>query len=709
MYLLRIAKARKRNPRLVPKKVTVERGGKTFQTTVWVLPDQAEATGAQLDIFASAEVEDQLAAIQEKRPEPQPPERDPEKIEQAVQRVTPDTRNETQAQLFGFDPEETAEDEPDDYLFEPEPLGDRLTPLVTQSEPAFDYSHAIPKKMLLQPQDGILDRERPAYIPDLEEDELRYNRGFPPIADNGDGTYFIVSARRGDIKQYKLSLDGLAATLDYYWKRFKEGDRREIAARQEAMREKSEVWLAEHPERDAFQESRYSRNERDYHQRVVAGKVKPRVRKFRVLGKNKMTYSQQYVERASGYKNRAMWDHYRELRESIDRKMKDMAIQTQDVESTYHKGEETSFGDAGTVADLLDSHGVLVKRQNGDDITPEEVGQIRKALDGVFDTYGDRSEMARKYGLKVSHTGKTLVHARRAQGLFFPTYRAIAVSSHGGDDQFGFTLSHEWAHFMDSYLGGTDRWYASDDTQSQAGKIAARFREHMSRPQKSDYQSRTCECFARAFEQYFATKQGKGEQYQREFNREGNHPDQATFKRYIAPMIDEFFETMDPMLKSLWDHPMVAAVPIQKARKIQGRVDFQGLPISVENRKGAVRSGVDPDGSEWRTKMEYPYGYIRLTEGTDGDHVDCYVGPNRESRNVYVVHQVEPTTGRYDEDKVMLGFDSAAQAKRAYLKHYDDPRFFGSMDEMDIDQFKERVYQSKGGKVAPVIPMEIPS
>jgi len=129
--------------------------------------------------------------------------------------------------------------------------------------------------------------------------------------------------------------------------------------------------------------------------------------------------------------------------------------------------------------------------------------------------------------------------------------------------------------------------------------------------------------------------------------------------------------------------------PVYKAaRKLEGRLDFQGLKISIENAKGSVRSGVDQDGHGWSIKMLYPYGYIRCTEGEDGDHLDCYIGDAKESSRVFIIHQNDPVSGSYDEDKVMLGFNTAEQAKKAYTLHYDRPGFFGFMEEMEIEDFK---------------------
>ena len=133
--------------------------------------------------------------------------------------------------------------------------------------------------------------------------------------------------------------------------------------------------------------------------------------------------------------------------------------------------------------------------------------------------------------------------------------------------------------------------------------------------------------------------------------------------------------------------------------KLQGRTKVQGLDISIENKKGSIRSGTDPNGHKWKIKMNADYGYIRGTVGKDKDHLDCYVGPNKESEKVFIIHQNNPDTGTFDEDKVMLGFNSAEEAKKLYLKQYDRPEFFGSMDETTIEKFKAEVFKNKGKKL----------
>ena len=133
--------------------------------------------------------------------------------------------------------------------------------------------------------------------------------------------------------------------------------------------------------------------------------------------------------------------------------------------------------------------------------------------------------------------------------------------------------------------------------------------------------------------------------------------------------------------------------------KLQGRTKLYGMDISIENKKGSYRSGTDKDGHKWKTLMYYDYGYIRGTVGTDKDHLDCYVGPDKNAKKVYVIHQNDPVTHKYDEDKCMLCFNSAADAKAAYMKQYDRPGFYGSMTTMTIEQFKSFIFSHKGKMV----------
>lgn len=133
-------------------------------------------------------------------------------------------------------------------------------------------------------------------------------------------------------------------------------------------------------------------------------------------------------------------------------------------------------------------------------------------------------------------------------------------------------------------------------------------------------------------------------------------------------------------------------------RRLAGKLEFQGLPISLEHRKGGVRQGVDSDGNEWRTKMLFPYGYIRGTKGTDGDAVDCFVGDDPQAPSAFIVHTYRPGTVEYDEDKVMLGFTSAVEARRWLEAHYD--RYVvQSVDEVPVEELKSMLSSLRGRRL----------
>ena len=129
--------------------------------------------------------------------------------------------------------------------------------------------------------------------------------------------------------------------------------------------------------------------------------------------------------------------------------------------------------------------------------------------------------------------------------------------------------------------------------------------------------------------------------------------------------------------------------------KLQGETEHQGLEIAIENRKGSVRKGVDEDGKPWKTRMANPYGFIKGTKGKDGEEVDVYVGPVKDAPFAYVVHQHKADGTGHDEDKVLLGFASEEDARKAYLKHYDDPKFLGPISKVSIDKLKDLVESGK--------------
>ncbi len=123
----------------------------------------------------------------------------------------------------------------------------------------------------------------------------------------------------------------------------------------------------------------------------------------------------------------------------------------------------------------------------------------------------------------------------------------------------------------------------------------------------------------------------------------------------------------------------------------KGHIKFGGYDYTIENPKGSTRSGKDADGKEWKVTMHDTYGYIRGKFGKDGDHLDMFINDKADLDNwngdVFVVDQVNPD-GSFDEHKVMYGYDSMDDAKKAYLANYSDGwQGLGNITGVSKDEF----------------------
>ncbi len=160
------------------------------------------------------------------------------------------------------------------------------------------------------------------------------------------------------------------------------------------------------------------------------------------------------------------------------------------------------------------------------------------------------------------------------------------------------------------------------------------------------------------------------------------------------------------------------AEPTEEQKKAgnykKGKVSVYGMEISVENPKGSLRKGKDADGKEWSTKMKDHYGYIKRTEGYDGDQVDVFINPNAgkgkktfpQNLPVFVIEQVDPKTGKFDEHKVMIGYKTEESAKKAYLRNYEKGwKGLSKITKMKKKEFQDWVKSDAPKKRKPVASM----
>lgn len=135
-----------------------------------------------------------------------------------------------------------------------------------------------------------------------------------------------------------------------------------------------------------------------------------------------------------------------------------------------------------------------------------------------------------------------------------------------------------------------------------------------------------------------------------------------------------------------------------------GHIAWNGLDITIENAKGSTRSGTDSDGETWSVKMPAHYGYIKRTEGADGDHVDVYMGDATDSDAVFVIDQNDIETGKFDEHKIVLGAEGRREAEDLYDGGFSDgkgPERRKGVAKMTVAEFKE--WLISGDQTKPVV------
>lgn len=125
-----------------------------------------------------------------------------------------------------------------------------------------------------------------------------------------------------------------------------------------------------------------------------------------------------------------------------------------------------------------------------------------------------------------------------------------------------------------------------------------------------------------------------------------------------------------------------------------------GMDVAIETPLGAARTGTGKDGKPWSVDMPAHYGRIKGTVGADGEEMDIYIGPEPSpTKPVYIVDQIDPETGKFDEHKVIVGVNNETEAEELYLSGFSDnaAKRLGAITEMSLPQFHAWL---EGGKTA---------
>jgi hypothetical protein len=102
-------------------------------------------------------------------------------------------------------PPQKTEIKPEGFAFEP----------VTQGN-VIDYSAFPANRIYIAHEKTILKSNAPPWIPPFNQDFMRSHAFMPPVIKDRDA--YLMAASHNFSTMYRLSLDGLAAAVDYYTK-----------------------------------------------------------------------------------------------------------------------------------------------------------------------------------------------------------------------------------------------------------------------------------------------------------------------------------------------------------------------------------------------------------------------------------------------------------------------------------------------------------
>jgi hypothetical protein len=415
-----------------------------------------------------------------------------------------------------------------------------------------DFRNVNTDKIIFDPETILVD-PAPAYIPLIDEEKFRIRGTILDAIRYTNDTYVVsysdyqYSTFENQSQVFLVTLDQLVLISLYYLTKLKAVNKKKADQKTEKSKEYYFSLPLERREKHYAQrgfyrsinktlQKKYSEEEWDIlplseKEKLVpaykvygAEKIKTALREDRMYSSfhdmynvfinpeflrtasNKTTRLKIGEKSVGAHAHPLVFKYWRDFREMMEYKFKDIEFQREEMSENYKTAIETSFGESNTENYLYADYGVLVKRQNGDKINASETEQIEQGLIEISKVFGNLKDEFIQNNMKISHTGKKLVFAQKAVGVYIPSMGTIAVSDKYGEIQFNSTFAHELAHFIDNKLGQKNgkRW-ETDNFESTAGVIAFTFRNNLNKPkeQQTDYINATKECFARAMQQYF--------------------------------------------------------------------------------------------------------------------------------------------------------------------------------------------------------------
>lgn len=424
----------------------------------------------------------------------------------------------------------------DEYNFVP-------TEIEIDGKKITDYTEIEHDRIFLVNKKNILNEKKPKWIPEFDSETLEWNKFLPVcIKDPADGNFFVMEKiyhgpvltpykqrkeKDFETKIYRLSLDLLTASIDYY-----------IKKRNAELKQKGQK------KRVSLPHSQNSMALSRYNEMAVllsfCSTYKDRPDLFNVnLRKSSSAYKEQ---------NKIIFiEQWQPLLEAVKGKKLDMNLQKQDYINSFAKAEETAYGKSGRTSIFKEKYGIMIKKQNGSTFSSEQKNNLENTVMNVWEHFGSLTEMALKNDLTVSYADNCCQFARKASGLFRTDAdgnKAIGISfftdRRKSVDNPESTLAHECTHWLDSEKGNNSHhFYASDLEGTLENQIAMKYKKLLKKEnyKLSDYWYRTCECLARASEQYYEITHGINQGLKRE-----GYLSEDICKNEIFPLMEMLIE-----------------------------------------------------------------------------------------------------------------------------------------------------------------------
>lgn len=487
-----------------------------------------------------------------------------------------------------------------------------------------DYTDIEHNRIFLVNRNNILTKPRPSWIPDIDMVCLERDSFLPVCVRDSDGNYFVqksvldipeekdaskLTAKEKFTKYrkntyYKMTLDLLAATVDYY-----------IKLKRAELKSKNDTHKVGLPR---------AMNSMSWERFDGMVSMFNLCEKYKDNEEIKKKYPRNIKKRSPLYDvytrqtNTAFKDHYQPLLSELRDKKLDMNLQKQDAIDTHKKGEETSYGKTGRSNTLLDKYGFTIKKQNGKSFTSDQIKELDKVTESVWNYFGNLTELSSEYGLCISVATNTHQHARKAVGIFNPEYNAIGISFFDmtvqDSKEADMVFAHEVTHWLDYKKGEELHYnYASDKSGTLENEIALKFK-NLVRSRNSgsgkplgEYWNRTCECLARAVEEDYALKHDI-----HTLDRDMAYVQPEKFIKEIQPLVEKLLNEnrlyfslneIEPMeqkmkiekenTKTVYDNYNAASDILKKYNL------YDGAEVLYKGRKGVVTICSDADANAY--------------------------------------------------------------------------------------------------------------